>query len=217
MIHDKETASNVANKLLEIKAVKLNPKNPYTWASGIISPIYCDNRKTLSFPEVRNYIKDSMAKIIKEKYSDVEVIAGVATGAIAIGVLVAEALNLPFIYIRSSQKDHGLQNKIEGYYEQGQKVVIIEDLISTGMSSLAAYSALKEANMVVEGMLAIYTYGLPIAKQQFEDAKCELTTLTDYDTTISVAVSKSYVDTEETETLKEWRKDPANWHNSTTN
>ncbi|MDD4141664.1 MAG: orotate phosphoribosyltransferase [Bacteroidales bacterium] len=212
MIYCDNMAHDAAEKLLEIKAVKLNVANPFTWASGIKSPIYCDNRKTLSYPEVRNFLKESMAKIIREKYPDVQVIAGVATGAIAIGALVADKLGLPFIYIRSSQKDHGLQNKIEGVVKAGEKTVIIEDLISTGMSSLAAVAALRDVNADILGMVAIYTYGLPVAIENFKNDGCVLYTLTDYDTTIGAAIKNKYIAPEEMDTLKEWRNNPSEWH-----
>lgn len=211
MLYNNELASKVAKHLLEIKAVKLNPSNPFTWASGIKSPIYCDNRKTLSYPEIRTFLTKGFVEIIRNKYPDVQVIAGVATGAIAIGVLVAQELNLPFIYIRSSQKDHGMQNQIEGDYQKGQKVVIVEDLVSTGMSSLAAFSALQQAEMNVLGMLAIYTYNLPKAIKNFEDNKCELYTLTDYDSTVNTAITINYIKEEELETLIEWKKNPSEW------
>lgn len=211
MIFNNETATDVAKYLLDIKAVKLNVSHPFTWASGIKSPIYCDNRKTLSYPEVRTFISKSMVKIIREKYPDVEVIAGVATGAIAVGMLVAQELQLPYVYVRSSKKDHGLQNKIEGNLEIGKKVVVIEDLISTGQSSLDAVRALREVQSKVLGMVAIYTYGLPVSISNFKSDDCELTTLTDYDITISTAAKTNYIMENEMETLKEWKKDPASW------
>lgn len=201
----------VAEYLLQIKAIKLEPSNPFTWASGWKSPIYCDNRKTLSFPEVRNYIREVFAQKIKENYPDVEVIAGVATGAIAIGILVADALDLPFIYVRSTAKGHGLGNKIEGSYKEGQKVVVIEDLISTGGSSLSAVVALREANCKVMGMLAIFTYGFQKSVDAFENAACRLETLSDYDTLAELAVEKGYINPEQLNTLKEWRTDPSIW------
>jgi len=202
---------NTAEKLLQIKAIKLQPANYFTWASGWFSPIYCDNRKTLSFPDVRKYIRDSFVKQIKEKYPETEVIAGVATGAIAIGVLVAEAIDLPFIYIRSSSKGHGLQNQIEGYYEKNQKVVVIEDLVSTGGSSLKAVEALRNAEMNVLGMLAIFTYGFKVAEDNFEKAGVELTTLSDYHTLIDLAAEKNYIKDSDKQTLSEWRQAPDKW------
>ena len=201
----------VAEYLLQIKAIKLEPSNPFTWASGWKSPIYCDNRKTLSFPEVRNYIRDVFAKKVKETYPQVDVIAGVATGAIAIGMLVADTLDLPFVYIRSTAKGHGLGNQIEGSYKEGDKVVVIEDLISTGGSSLSAVSALREAKCDVLGMLAIFTYGFQKSADAFKDANCNLETLSDYDTLAELAVEKGYVTSDELNTLKEWRIDPSSW------
>ncbi len=200
-----------AEYLLQIKAVKLQPNEPFTWASGWKSPIYCDNRQTLSYPEVRTYIRDSFVKLIKDKYSDVEVIAGVATGAIAIGALVADAMNLPFIYIRSSSKGHGLQNQIEGYYEKGQKVVVIEDLVSTGGSSLKAVEALKTEECNVLGMMAIFTYGFQKANDNFEINNVELTTLSDYNSLLNKALSIGYIKEEQLETLNNWRKSPDTW------
>lgn len=204
-------SKKVAEYLLQIKAIKLEPSNPFTWASGWKSPIYCDNRKTLSYPEVRNYIRDVFAKKVKEFYPEVEVIAGVATGAIAIGMLVADTLNLPFIYIRSSAKGHGLGNQIEGNYNKGDKVVVIEDLISTGGSSLSAVSALREAECYVMGMLAIFTYGFQKSVDAFNEAQCRLDTLSDYDTLAELAVEKEYINPGQLETLKEWRLDPSVW------
>ncbi len=201
----------VAEYLLQIKAIKLEPSNPFTWASGWKSPIYCDNRKTLSYPEVRNFIRDAFAHKIREKYPEVDVIAGVATGAIAIGMLVADALGLPFIYVRSSAKGHGLGNQIEGYYREGDRVLIIEDLISTGGSSLSAVSALREANCNVMGMLAIFTYGFQKSVDAFEEADCELETLSNYDDLTELAVEKAYINPEQLITLKEWRLNPSGW------
>lgn len=201
-------AENVALHLLKIKAIKLEPAHPFTWASGWKSPIYCDNRKTLSYPEVRSYIRDQFAAVVREKYPQAEVIAGVATGAIAQGVLVAQELNLPFIYIRSSAKSHGLENLIEGEYKAGQKVVVIEDLISTGGSSLQAVEALRKAGCEVLGMAAIFTYGFRKAVDNFQAAGCELTTLSNYDAMIDLAVKTGYVQEADVEKLKEWRKSP---------
>ena len=175
---------HIASVLLDIEAVKLQPDKPFTWASGWKSPIYCDNRKTLSYPAARKTIQDEFARQIRDKYPDTEVIAGVATGAIALGVLVAQELNLPFIYVRSSAKKHGLGNQVEGAWTPGQKVVIIEDLVSTGGSSLAAAQALKEAGLEISGMMAIFTYGFTIARENFKKAEIELTTLSDYSTLI---------------------------------
>lgn len=203
----------VASQLLEVEAVKLQPNQPFTWASGWKSPIYCDNRKTLSYPKVRSTIKLELARIIMEKYPDVEVIAGVATGAIAQGALVADALGLPFVYVRSAKKDHGMENLVEGYLEEGKKVVVVEDLISTGGSSLKAVAALrneKKANVL--GMVAIFTYGFPVAQEQFAAASVELTTLSNYNALLELAAETNYVDASVIPTLQEWRKDPSNWN-----
>jgi orotate phosphoribosyltransferase len=205
------TAKQVAEYLLQIKAIKLEPTNPFTWASGWKSPIYCDNRKTLSYPEVRSYIKKAFAEAVLAKYPDVEVIAGVATGAIALGALVAEEMNLPMVYIRSSAKAHGMTNLIEGEIKAGQKVVVIEDLISTGGSSLKAVEALREANCEVLGMLAIFTYGFQTASDNFTQANCQVDTLSNYNVMIDRAQEIGYVKAEDVDQLKEWRKDPANW------
>lgn len=207
----KSTAKQVAEYLLQIKAIKLEPANPFTWASGWKSPIYCDNRKTLSYPEVRTFVRDKFAETIKEVYGDCDVIAGVATGAIAQGVLVAEVLNKPFVYIRSSAKAHGLENKIEGDIKAGQKVVVIEDLISTGGSSLKAVEALRSAGCEVLGMVAIFTYGFQTAVDNFTNADCKLATLSDYNTMIELAVESGYIKESDVENLKEWRKDPSVW------
>jgi orotate phosphoribosyltransferase len=204
-------AETIASQLLQIKAIKLQPANPFTWASGWISPIYCDNRKALSHTEVRTYIKQQFAKLVLEMYPDVDVIAGVATGAIAQGALVADELNKPFIYVRSSPKGHGLENLIEGDLRPGQKVVIIEDLISTGGSSLKAAEAIRNNVCEVLGMLAIFSYGFEAATENFKNANVKLTTLSDYSTLIQVASTTGYVSSKDIETLSEWRTDPANW------
>lgn len=196
---------------MEIKAIKLQPENPFTWASGWKSPIYCDNRKTLSYPKVRELLKQAFAEKVRALYPDVEVIAGVATGAIAVGVLVAEALNLPFIYVRSASKDHGLGNQIEGYFEEGQKVVVIEDLISTGGSSLKAVEALRAANVNVMGMLAIFTYQFSVSFDAFAKANCKVDTLTNYTALIELATEKNYITPAQMESLKEWRNHPDTW------
>ena len=206
-----ELSKNCAKYLLEIKAIKLSPAQPFTWASGLKSPIYCDNRKTLSYPQVRTFIRDGLAQIVKEQYPDVEVIAGVATGAIAQGALVAEALGLPFVYVRSEEKKHGLTNIVEGVVEPGQKVVVIEDLVSTGQSSLKAANALKDMGCNVLGMVAIFTYNLPIAQQRFEEAQLNLFTLTDYSVLVKKAAEDGYIQPTEIETLNRWSKDPAAW------
>jgi orotate phosphoribosyltransferase len=200
-----------AEYLLQIKAIKLQPSNPFTWASGWKSPIYCDNRKTLSFPEVRSFIRDSFSTMIKELYPQAELIAGVATGAIAHGALVADKTGLPFIYVRSGAKEHGLGNQIEGYYEKGQKVVVIEDLISTGGSSLSAVRALREAGCEVLGMVAIFTYEFKKASDAFTSENCSLNTLGNYSALIETAVKTGYIGEAEVETLSQWRVDPANW------
>jgi orotate phosphoribosyltransferase len=204
-------ASLTASKLLEIKALKLQPSNPFTWASGWKSPIYCDNRKTLSYPDVRNFIKLQMTRIILEKYPDVQAIAGVATGAIAQGALVATELNLPFVYIRSSKKDHGMENLVEGDLQSGQKVVVIEDLISTGGSSLKAVEAVRNNGCEVLGMVAIFTYGFPLAQEQFSAAKVELTTLSNYNAVLELASQTNYIQQSDIATLQEWSKSPSTW------
>ncbi|RKE03669.1 orotate phosphoribosyltransferase [Marinifilum flexuosum] len=206
-----DTAKQVAEYLLQIKAIKLEPTNPFTWASGWKSPIYCDNRKTLSYPEVRTYIKKAFAEVIMEKYPEVEVIAGVATGAIAQGALVAEEMNKPMVYIRSSAKAHGMTNLIEGEIKPGQKVVVIEDLISTGGSSLKAVQALREAGCEVLGMVAIFTYGFQKAVDNFTENNCKLDTLSEYNIMIDRAQEIGYIKAEDVDQLKEWRKDPASW------
>jgi orotate phosphoribosyltransferase len=211
MIYDKDTASTVSDFLLQIKAIKLNNNDPFTWASGMRSPIYCDNRITLSFPKVRTYIRQQFVKAIQDEFGDVDVIAGVATGAIAQGALVAQEMGLPFVYIRSESKKHGLENMIEGHIEAGQSVVVVEDLISTGGSSLKAVHALQAAKCKVKGMVAIFTYQLPVATENFKKEKCKLVTLADYDNMISRAVENEYVKGSDLASLKEWRKDPKIW------
>ncbi len=201
----------IAKQLLQIKAIKLQPANPFVWASGWNSPIYCDNRKALSFVDVRNFIKGEFARIAREKYPEAEVIAGVATGAIAQGALVADLLGKPFVYVRSAPKGHGLENLIEGDFRPGQKVLVIEDLISTGGSSLKAVEALRSAGCEVVGMLAIFSYGFPVAAEAFAEAGVELTTLSNYQDLIGVAVAGGYVTSKDIATLQEWRKDPASW------
>lgn len=203
------TATSIARSLLQIKAIKLSPANLFTWASGWHSPIYCDNRTVLSFPEVRRQVCGAFCELIRTKYSEAEVIAGVATGAIAHGVLVAEQLDKPFIYVRSAPKSHGLANQIEGRYEKGAKVVVVEDLISTGGSSLSAVAALRDAGCEVLGMTAIFTYGFPVAEQNFEQAGVSLDTLSNYDTLIQLAVEQGYIKEEELDFLRRWRKNPS--------
>ena len=201
-----------AAKLLKIKAIKLQPANPFTWASGWKSPFYCDNRKTLSYPDLRNYVKLEIVHNILEIFPEVEAIAGVATGAIPQGALVADALNLPFVYVRSKPKDHGLENLIEGELKPGMKVVVIEDLISTGGSSLKAVEAIRNNGCEVIGMVASYTYGFPVAKKAFKDANVELVTLTDYEHVVEEALQTGYIADSDVELLHEWRKDPAHWN-----
>lgn len=206
-----KTQIEVAKKLMEIKAVKVQPLKPFTWASGWKSPIYCDNRKILSFPETRSFIRDKFAEIIRNKYPQVEVIAGVATGAIAHGALLADILELPFIYVRSTPKGHGLENRIEGNLLPGQKVVVIEDLISTGGSSLKAAEAIKESKGIVLGMLSIFTYNFDVSKEKFKQANVELTSLSNYNTLITTALEAGFISEDQIKTLMEWRQDPANW------
>lgn len=200
-----------ASKLLKIKAIKLQPNNPFTWASGWKSPFYCDNRKTLSYPELRNYVKLEIVHAILEQFPDVEAIAGVATGAIPQGALVADELNLPFVYVRSKPKDHGLENLIEGELKPGMKVVVVEDLISTGGSSLKAVEAIRKDGCEVIGMIASYSYGFPVAKKAFKDADVKLVTLTDYEHVVAEALETGYISDDDVEMLHEWRKDPAHW------
>ena len=200
-----------ASKLLEVKAIKLQPNDPFTWASGWKSPFYCDNRKTLSFPWLRSYVKLELVHTILEHFPEAEAVAGVATGAIAQGALVADELNFPYVYVRSKAKDHGMQNLIEGELPTGAKVVVVEDLISTGGSSLKAVAALREAGYQVVGMVASYTYGFPVATQAFAEANVRLETLTDYDHVVEQALETGYIKNEDVELLHEWRKDPANW------
>lgn len=207
----KECEKLIAKQLLQINAIKLNPAKPFTWASGWKSPIYCDNRKALSYPNVRKSICNCFANGIKNKYPNAEGIAGVATGAIAHGVLVAEALNLPFIYIRPSAKSHGLSNQIEGSFKPNQKFVVVEDLISTGGSSLNAVKSLRDANCEVLGMMAIFTYGFPLAVDNFLNASCTLDTLSNYNVLIDLAAESGYVSKNELETLKKWRLNPDKW------
>ncbi|MHC5354015.1 orotate phosphoribosyltransferase [Myroides sp. LJL115] len=212
MIFNKETAQKTAESLLQINAIKLNPKNPFIWASGWNSPIYCDNRITLSFPAIRKFLQEEFSKNILQKYPDVEVIAGVATGAIGIGLLVAEALNLPFVYVRPEPKKHGRKNQIEGHLEPGKKVVVIEDLISTGKSSLQAVEALKENDAIILGMAAIFTYEFQIAKDNFANAGIELTTLSNYSSLLMAAVAQNYIADQDMQTLMQWREDPSVWN-----
>lgn len=213
MVNYHEEAKQIANHLLQIKAIILQPNNPFTWASGWKSPIYCDNRKTLSFPNIRTHIRIKICEIIKEKYPHVNVIAGVATGGIAIGALIAEELGLPFIYVRASNKEHGKKNLIEGYYDSGQSVVVIEDLISSGKSSLAAVEALRKEDLNVKGLISIFTYSFEEANKNFNKYSCEKTSLCDYETLIDEALKSNYIDQKDLSILKNWRKDPKNWSN----
>ena len=200
-----------ASKLLDIKAIKLQPNDPFTWASGWKSPFYCDNRKALSFPELRNFVKLQLVHTVMQHFPQAEAVAGVATGAIAQGALVAEELNMPYVYVRSKAKDHGMGNLIEGELPAGAKVVVVEDLISTGGSSLKAVEALRAAGYEVVGMVASYTYGFPVAAKAFADAGVELQTLTDYDHVVEQALATGYITEADVELLHEWRKDPAGW------
>ncbi len=209
---DKDTAKKTAELLLQIKAIKLSPENPFTWASGWKSPIYCDNRIVLSYPVIRNYVRENIAKIIETKYGRPDVIAGVATGAIAIGVLVAQHLNVPFVYVRPEPKKHGRKNQIEGYLEKGQNVVVVEDLISTGMSSLNAVKALREEGAKVKGMVAIFSYGFDLAKDNFANENVELTTLSNYPTLLEEANEKHYISSEEKTILSNWQINPSQWN-----
>jgi len=211
MIFNKDTAEKTAELLLQINAIKLNPRNPFTWASGWNSPIYCDNRITLSFPAVRNYIRDEFSKNIEKQFGKPDVIAGVATGAIGIGILVAESLGLPFVYVRPEPKKHGRLNQVEGYLQKGQNVIVVEDLISTGNSSLLAVEALKEAGANVKGMAAIFSYGFEVASDNFKNANVDLYTLSNYENLLPLAVAKRYITEEEEITLQEWRKSPSTW------
>ena len=212
MIFNKETAKKTAEVLLQINAIKLQPNTPFTWASGWKSPIYCDNRIVLSYPPIRNYIRETMAKHIENLYGKPDVIAGVATGAIGIGALVAEYLNLPFIYVRPEAKKHGRKNQIEGYIEKGQSVVVVEDLISTGKSSLNAVAALKDAEINVKGMVAIFSYGFNIATENFEDANIELHTLGNYENLLEQALDTNYITKKEQDILAQWNSNPSEWN-----
>ncbi|WP_294670380.1 orotate phosphoribosyltransferase [uncultured Fluviicola sp.] len=213
MILNKDRALKVAEFLLQIKAVKLQPNSPFTWASGWKSPIYCDNRITLSFPAIRTYIRQGYADAILEHFGKPDIIAGVATGGIAQGALVAQELGIPFVYVRSSAKAHGMGNMIEGHFEKGQRVVVIEDLISTGGSSLQAVQALREAGLEVKGLVAIFTYGFDVSIKNFSNAECPFVTLTDYDHLIDQALKSDYVTDSDVDSLREWKINPDNWKN----
>jgi len=212
MIYDKNTANKTAELLLQIKAIKISPNEPFTWASGWKSPIYCDNRITLSFIAIRNFLRENLAKTIEAQYGRPDVIAGVATGAIAIGVLVAQEMGLPFIYVRPEPKKHGRKNQIEGYLDKGQNVVVVEDLISTGKSSLNAVKALKEAGANVKGMVAIFSYGFDTAIENFKEANINLTCLSSYQNLINQAVDTNYIREKDIETLNNWRLNPSKWN-----
>ena len=210
-MNEKETALSLANFLLQIKAIKLNPASPFTWASGLKSPIYCDNRITLSYPNIRTFIREAFVKMCVEHYGKPDLIAGVATGGIPQGALVAQELGLPFCYVRSEAKSHGLNNQVEGIVPQGASVVVIEDLVSTGKSSLAAVEALREKGASVKGMMAIFTYQLDAATEAFKKANCDLVTISNYEALIQKAVEENYVSDDQMQSLKEWRKSPQAW------
>ena len=210
-IYNQEVAAEVAKALLEVEAVKLRPSEPFKWASGWNSPIYCDNRFTLSFPKVRTYIKEQMIAAIQQEFPGVEAIAGVATAGIPQGALIAEGLDLPFIYVRPKPKDHGMQNLIEGKVTPGQKIVVIEDLISTGGSSLKAVEALKDAGFEILGMVAIFTYGFPVADENFDAAGVKLICLSNYNALIPTAEKLGYVKQDQLLSLAAWRENPAIW------
>ena len=211
MIFNKDTAEKTAELLLQINAIKLNPENPFTWASGWKSPIYCDNRLILSFPSIRNYVRDEFAKNIEKQFGKPDVIAGVATGAIGVGILVAESLGLPFVYVRPEAKKHGRQNQVEGFLQKGQNVVVVEDLISTGNSSLMAVEALRNEGANIKGMAAIFTYGFNVAEENFKNANIDLYTLSNYENLLDLAVQKQYITENQQSTLLEWNESPSTW------
>ena len=213
MIFNKSTAKKTAEVLLQINAIKLNPRDPFTWASGWKSPIYCDNRMVLSYPTVRNFIKEEIAKNLENEVGNPYVIAGVATGAIGIGALVAEFLGLPFVYVRTEAKKHGRQNKIEGFVERGQNVVVIEDLISTGKSSLVAVDALQSAGVNVKGMVAIFTYGFDISRENFKTNNVNLFTLSNYESLLEQALNTNFINQKELKILSKWNTNPSTWNN----
>ncbi|GEJ29438.1 Orotate phosphoribosyltransferase [Flavobacterium psychrophilum] len=212
MIFNKDTASKTAELLLQINAIKLNSENPFAWASGWKSPIYCDNRVILSFPAIRNYIRDEFSKNIEKQFGKPDVIAGVATGAIGIGILVAESLGLPFVYVRPEAKKHGRLNQVEGFLQKGQNVIVVEDLISTGNSSLLAVEALRNEGANVKGMAAVFSYGFQVATDNFANAKVDLFTLSNYESLLELAVAKEYITKKEQNLLQEWRKNPSEWN-----
>jgi orotate phosphoribosyltransferase len=207
----RKVEKKIAHLLLQNKSIKLNPAKPFQWTSGWKSPIYCDNRKTLSYPEVRNYIRDEFVAIIKKNFRNVEAVAGVATGAIAHGVLVADRMNLPFLYVRSSSKPHGLENLIEGEVKPGQRIVVIEDLVSTGSSSIRVVEALRNEGCEVLGMVAIFTYGFKSSEEKFREADCRLITLSNYEALLEQAIESGYINSENLEILEKWRQNPENW------
>ncbi len=211
MIYKKETAEKIAAYLLEINAIKLNTEKPFVWASGLNSPIYCDNRISLSYPQIRSFIKNEIVNACKGHFAGAELIAGVATAGIPQGALVADKLNLPFVYVRSAKKSHGLTNRIEGFYTKGQKVVVIEDLVSTGKSSLAAVDALRNEGLEVLGMISIFTYQLPVAEQNFEKHNCKLVSLSGYEYLIETALKNNYITGKQLLSLKKWRQNPEEW------
>ncbi|TDY11720.1 orotate phosphoribosyltransferase [Meridianimaribacter flavus] len=212
MIFNKHTAKKTAEVLLQVNAIKLSPEEPFTWASGWKSPIYCDNRIVLSYPQIRNYIRETMAKQIEKQYGKPDVIAGVATGAIGIGILVAEYLGLPFVYVRPEAKSHGRKNQIEGHLEHGQNVVVVEDLISTGKSSLNAVAALKEAGANVKGMIAIFTYGFNVSKDSFDAEDLTLHTLSNYESLLDQALETNYITKKQQDLLAQWNANPSEWN-----
>ena len=212
MVLNKYTAKKTAELLLQINAIKLNSKNPFTWASGWKSPIYCDNRIILSHPQIRIFVREQIVKQIEELYGKPDIIAGVATGAIGIGMLVADVMNLPFIYVRPNSKKHGRKNQIEGQYSKSQKVVVIEDLISTGNSSLIAVDALRNEELIVKGMISIFTYGFNVSYENFKNKNVELHTLSSYDFLLEQALDIKYITENEIKTLKEWKKNPSEWN-----
>lgn len=213
MIFKDDEAAILAGFLLQIKAIKLSPAKPFTWASGLKSPIYCDNRITLSYPKIRTHIRQQFVQAILEKYDKPDIIVGVATGGIAQGALIAQELGLPFAYVRSDKKSHGLHNQVEGIVEKGQSAVVIEDLVSTGGSSLKAVDAMRQRGLEVKGMMAIFTYGLQQSEENFKTAKCELTTLTDYESLIRKASEENYITEKDLQSLIQWRLNPEAWSN----
>ncbi len=211
MIFNPETAEQVALNLLKIKAIKLRPEKPFLWASGLYSPIYCDNRLALSYPEIRRFIRQELTRAVRKHFPQANLIAGVATAGIPQGVLVAETLELPFVYVRSEAKSHGMTNRIEGRIEKGQTAVVVEDLVSTGKSSLAAVEALRQAGVLIAGMVSSFTYGLPLADENFKKADCRLISLSDYHHLIQAALNHHYIERSMLRSLESWREDPKKW------